>query len=67
MTASVRGVPPPGVPLSPAGPAPPASPPALPPVVPQLGHYLPAIYLAAAPAADTVTTDLGRVTAPAPS
>ncbi len=36
-------------------------------VVPRLGHYLPAIYLAAAPAADTVTTDLGRVTAPAPS
>ena len=35
------------------------------PVVPRLGHYLPAIYLAAAPAADTVTTDLGRVTAPA--
>ena len=37
------------------------------PAVPRLGHYLPAIYLAAAPAADTVTTDLGRVTAPAPS
>ena len=35
--------------------------------VPRLGHYLPAIYLAAAPAADTVTTDLGRVTAPVPS
>ena len=31
--------------------------------VPRLGHYLPAIYLAAAPAADTVTTDLGRVVA----
>jgi hypothetical protein len=36
-------------------------------VVPRLGHYLPAIYVAAAPAADTVTTDLGRVTAPAQS
>jgi hypothetical protein len=36
-------------------------------VAPRLGHYLPAIYLAAAPAADTVTTDLGRVSAPAPS
>ncbi len=32
---------------------------------PRLGHYLPAIYLASAPAADTVTTDLGRVAAPA--
>jgi hypothetical protein len=30
---------------------------------PRLGHYLPAIYLAAAPAGDTVTSDLGRVTA----
>jgi predicted nucleic acid-binding Zn-ribbon protein len=30
---------------------------------PRLGHHLPAIYLAAAPAADTVTSDLGRVTA----
>jgi len=47
---------------SPTGPPPPGA-----PGVPQLGHYLPAIYLAAAPAADTVTTDLGRVTAPAPS
>jgi len=34
---------------------------------PRLGHYLPAAYVAAAPAADTVTTDLGRVSAPAPS
>jgi hypothetical protein len=47
---------------SPTGPPPPGA-----PGVPQLGHYLPAIYLAAAPAADTVITDLGRVTAPAPS
>jgi hypothetical protein len=34
---------------------------------PRLGQYLPAIYLAAAPAADTVTTDLGSVMAPAGS
>ena len=45
----------------------PIAPPPGAPAVPRLGHYLPAIYLAAAPAADTVTTDLGRVTAPAPS
>ena len=44
----------------PAGPPPPGPPP-LP-----LGQYLPAIYLASAPASDTVTTDLGRVAAPAP-
>jgi hypothetical protein len=31
----------------------------------QLGQYLPAIYLASAPASDTVTTDLGRAAAPA--
>ncbi len=43
---------------APTVPAPPGA-----PAVPRLGHYLPAIYLAAAPAADTVTTDLGRVTA----
>jgi len=41
--------------------APPPGPPPL-----QLGQYLPAIYLASAPASDTVTTDLGRVAAPAP-
>jgi hypothetical protein len=34
-------------------------------VLPRPGHYLPAAYLAAAPANDTVTTDLGRVTAAA--
>jgi hypothetical protein len=34
------------------------------PVVPRLGQYLPAVYLAAAPEDVTVTTDLGRVTAP---
>jgi len=33
---------------------------------PRLGHYLPAVYLAAAPAAGTVTTDLGRVAAATP-
>jgi hypothetical protein len=33
-------------------------------VVPRLGQYLPAVYLAAAPDDVTVTTDLGRVTAP---
>jgi hypothetical protein len=38
-------------------------PPGPPPL--QLGQYLPAIYLASAPASDTVTTDLGRVAAPA--
>ena len=43
----------------PAGPPPPG------PSPPRLGQYLPAIYLASAPAADTVTTDLGRVAAPA--
>jgi hypothetical protein len=32
--------------------------------LPQPGHYLPATYLAAAPDDLTVTTDLGRVTAP---
>ncbi|MCX5065997.1 hypothetical protein OOJ91_08885 [Micromonospora lupini] len=43
-----------------AGPtgAPPPGPPPLP-----LGQYLPAIYLASAPASDTVTTDLGHVAA----
>ena len=46
--------------------APAAPPPPGHAVAPRLGHYLPAIYLAAAPAADTVTTDLGRVTAPRP-
>ena len=45
----------------------PIAPPPGAPAAPRLGQYLPAIYLAAAPAADTVTTDLGRVTAPAPS
>lgn len=30
---------------------------------PQVGHYLPATYLASAPADQTVTTDLGRVVA----
>ena len=44
----------------PAGPPPPGPPPL------SLGQYLPAIYLASAPASDTVTTDLGRVAAPAP-
>ena len=44
----------------PAGSAPPG------PEPPRLGHYLPAIYVASAPAADTVTTDLGRVAAPVP-
>jgi len=39
-------------------------PPGPPPLL--LGQYLPAIYLASAPASDTVTTDLGRVAAPAP-
>jgi hypothetical protein len=34
---------------------------------PRLGHYLPAIYLASAPAADTVTTDLRAVAAPVPT
>ena len=43
---------------TPAGPPPGAA------FVPRPGHYLPAIYLAAAPAADTVTSDLGRVSAP---
>jgi hypothetical protein len=43
----------------------PTGPPPGPPPLP-LGHYLPAIYLAFAPASDTVTTDLGRVAAPAP-
>jgi hypothetical protein len=33
---------------------------------PRLGHYLPAVYLAAAPAAQTVTSDLTRVAAPVP-
>jgi hypothetical protein len=37
------------------------------PAPPPLGQYLPAIYLATAPAADTVTTDLGRVSAPVTS
>ena len=46
----------------PPGPPPPGVPAPL-----QLGQYFPAIYLATAPAADTVTTDLGRVAAPAPS
>ena len=41
----------------PAGPPPPGAPPL------RLGQYLPAIYLASAPASDTVTTDLGRVSA----
>jgi hypothetical protein len=45
----------------------PTSPPPPGAAVPQPGHYLPAIYLAAAPAADTVTTDLRRVTAPTQS
>ena len=36
------------------------------PIIPRLGHYLPAAYLAAAPADETVTTDLGRVTAAPP-
>jgi hypothetical protein len=44
-----------------------ASPPPGAAAVPRLGHYLPAIYLAAAPATDTVTTDVGRMTAPAPN
>ena len=44
----------------------PTAPPPGAPAVPLLGQYLPAIYLAAAPSTDTVTTDLGRVTAPAP-
>jgi hypothetical protein len=35
--------------------------------MPGAGHYLPAIYLASSPADETVTTDLGRVTAPAPA
>jgi hypothetical protein len=34
--------------------------------LPGAGHYLPAIYLASSPADETVTTDLGRVAAPAP-
>ncbi len=38
-----------------------AAPPCSRPGVPRLGQYLPAIYLASAPAADTVTTDLGQV------
>jgi hypothetical protein len=33
---------------------------------PRLGHYLPAVYLATAPAEQTVTSDLTRVTAPVP-
>ena len=33
---------------------------------PLLGHWLPAILLASAPADETVTTDLGRVAAPVP-
>ena len=33
-------------------------------VIPRPGHFLPATYLAAAPEDGTVTTDLGRVTAP---
>ena len=33
-------------------------------VIPRPGHFLPATYLAAAPSDRTVTTDLGRVTAP---
>jgi hypothetical protein len=33
-------------------------------VLPRPGHFLPATYLAAAPSDRTVTTDLGRVTAP---
>lgn len=37
-----------------------------PAAVPRLGHYLPAIYVASAPAEDTVTTDLGRVSVPVP-
>jgi hypothetical protein len=36
-------------------------------VIPQTGHYLPATYLAAAPADATVTTDLARVTAAPPT
>jgi hypothetical protein len=35
--------------------------------MPGAGHYLPAIYLASSPSDLTVTTDLGRVTAPAPT
>ena len=37
--------------------------PALAAAVPRLGHYLPAAYVARAPAAETVTSDLGRVVA----
>jgi hypothetical protein len=33
--------------------------------MPGAGHYLPAVYLASSPSDLTVTTDLGRVTAPA--
>jgi len=44
-----------------AGPA--GAPPPGPPL--PLGQYLPAIYLASAPASDTVTTDLGQVAATA--
>jgi hypothetical protein len=47
--------------------APAVAPPAGASMAPRLGHYLPAIYLASAPATDTVTTDLGRVAAPAPA
>jgi hypothetical protein len=46
---------------APTGPPPPGA-----SAAPRLGHYLPAIYLASVPAADTVTTDLGRVAAPTP-
>jgi hypothetical protein len=32
----------------------------------RLGQYLPAVHLATSPAADTVTTDVARLTAPVP-
>jgi hypothetical protein len=47
--------------------APAAAPPPGESAAPQLGQYLPAIYLASASAADTVTTDLGGVTEDAPA
>jgi len=39
-----------------------APPPGIPAPTPRLGQYLPAVYLASAPATDTVTTDLTKVT-----
>jgi hypothetical protein len=35
--------------------------------MPGTGHYLPAIYLASGPAEETITTDLERVVARAPT